>query len=140
MCVLCNPLSVRRCGSTQECMRTIKKCSPGFGISMQGECVLCDESAYCVGSQEFKCAKNSIAQQKGIYHNSQCICTAGYFQENGECVECRMFFICVNNAIQHCPTHMRTTKSGASWLSDCRCLPGFSVYSVVAGCEAIPIG
>jgi len=139
-CIECDPFLTECCGSMEECSRKTQKCGHGFRLSIHGNCVLCDETSYCVGSEEFKCAKKSRALQSGTYETIKCICEAGFFQQHGACIICQIPFFCQDNVNKHCPPKMETTKSGAAAFSDCECSPGYSVYSPGTECQEIPQG
>jgi len=65
--VLCNVSSPACCHNSVECEMKMNKCQSGFRLSENAECILCDQTSYCIGSEEFKCAKNSITLNRGSY-------------------------------------------------------------------------
>jgi len=128
-CVSCEILSFECCGDRYECGLNKKKCNAGFRLSVQGEGILCDQTGYCIGSEEFKCAENSVTLYSGAYQDAQCICTTGLFKHDSDFVQCPLHFFCTNNVILECPLHIQTTQAGAGYVSDCSCVPGYFVYS-----------
>jgi hypothetical protein len=140
VCVLCNMSSPACCHNSVECEMKMNKCQSGFRLSENEECILCDQTSYCIGSEEFKCAENSITLNRGSYQNSDCVCTAGLFQSSSGCEPCPFHFFCRDNMILKCPTHMQTTKSGARDESDCFCTPGYFMYTSGGDCEEVPHG
>jgi len=138
LCVLCDPLGC--CRDSIDCAMKKNACRSGFRLSANGECILCDHTAFCVGSEEFKCGKNSATLNRGSYQASDCICTQGLFQGTNGCEPCPAHFFCRDNIILQCPVHMQTTQSGARHESDCSCIPGYFMYTNGGQCEKVTHG
>ena len=140
VCVLCDRLSSSWCRNSVECAMKKNACRSEFRLLTDGECILCDHTAFCVGSEEFKCGKNSATLNRGSYQASDCICTQGLFQGTNGCEQCPSQFFCRDNVILQCPVHMQTTQSGARDESDCSCIPGYFVYTDGGQCEKVTHG
>jgi len=140
VCVLCDKLLLSCCRNSIECAMKKNACRSGFRLSVDGECILCDHTAFCVGSEEFKCGKNSATLNHGSSQASDCICTQGLFQGTNGCEQCPLRFFCRDNVIRQCPLHMQTTQPGARDVSDCSCVPGYFMYTDGGQCEKVTHG
>jgi len=139
-CIVCDKLLSSCCRNRIECAKKTNACRSGFRLSADAKCILCDHTAFCVGSEEFKCGKNSATLNRGSSQASDCICTQGLFQGTNGCEQCPLQFFCRDNVILQCPVHMQTTQSGAGDVSDCSCIPGYFMYTDGGQCEKVTHG